>query len=121
MRIYNFLQLNTDDGYRELMIKKIGRNLKNIRLRKGMTQEQVSEIAGINPKYYGEIERCEKNPTLFFAHKIAKALDIKICEMLLEGCPFLEKEIHKEIARLFDGKKEDELQKAKRILEVFFE
>lgn len=35
----------------------IGKRLKQIRLNKGYTQEEFSEIIEISPAYYGKIER----------------------------------------------------------------
>lgn len=42
---------------------------------KGLTQEQLANIAGIQRSYYGLVETGHRNPTLKVAVKIAEALD----------------------------------------------
>ncbi len=40
--------------------KEIGIKIRKYRKEKGLTQEQLSEILGLNYKYIGHIERCER-------------------------------------------------------------
>lgn len=48
----------------------------------------MAEMASINPKYLGEIERGIKNPTVLIAQRLATALGVPVCEILSkEGCP----------------------------------
>jgi transcriptional regulator with XRE-family HTH domain len=54
----------------------IGARIKEIRVKKGMTQEQLSEKMGINPKYLSSIERGKENPTLDTLIKVAQSLDV---------------------------------------------
>lgn len=54
----------------------IGARLKEIRGSKGITQEQLSEMVGINPKYLSSIERGKENPTLNTILKLAETLDV---------------------------------------------
>ena len=56
----------------------IGSRLKVIRNNKGMTQEQLSEMVGINSKYLSSIERGKENPTLNMIIKISESLDATI-------------------------------------------
>ena len=42
----------------------IGARIKDIRTKKGLTQEQLAEKIEINPKYLSSIERGLENPTL---------------------------------------------------------
>ena len=51
-------------------------NIKKYREKAGLTQEQLSEMAGISPDYLSEIERGKKIPSLKRFIKIANALDI---------------------------------------------
>lgn len=61
---------------------KIGNKIREIRQSKGLSQEQLAEIAEVHRTYIGMIERAEKNITLVSLEKIAKALDIGIGELL---------------------------------------
>ncbi len=119
---YNLRGIDAPEDQRDWMLKAIGRNIRNLRLKKKMTQEQVAEMAGINPKYLGEIERGEKNPTALIIEKLSLALEVPICELITAGgCPEIDRELFRELTRLFDGKKAPDQQKALKILRVFFE
>lgn len=58
--------------------KKIGQNLRRIRERKGITQEQLALDAGLNRAYIGYIERAERNPSTEVIAKLAKALKVPV-------------------------------------------
>lgn len=51
-------------------------NLKSIRLKLDLTQEQVAEIANISQPYYNEIEKGKKTPAIPVAVRIASALKV---------------------------------------------
>ena len=59
----------------------IGSRIKEIRNSKGMTQEKLSEIVGINPKYLSGIERGTENPTLNTILKIVESLNVSLDEV----------------------------------------
>ena len=61
---------------------KLGKNLKKVRLRLGLTQAAVAERAGIHINYYARIERGEENPSFEVLERIAKALRVKSSEIL---------------------------------------
>jgi len=120
MSLYNSLQF--DAGCKEEMIKAISANLKSIRLRKNLTQEQVAEMAGINAKYLGEVERSEKNPTALIIGRLSEALQVPICEILsANNCPHTNDCLLMRARELSAGREDSERQKAMKLLEVFFE
>jgi len=55
-----------------------------MRVRRGLTQEQLAANSGLERSYTGGIERGVRNPTIITLLKIAVALDCKPGE-LLEG------------------------------------
>lgn len=55
-----------------------GAIIRNLRIARGMTQEMLSEQAGLSAKYIGEIERGEKNPTFLILVHIANAMKIRV-------------------------------------------
>ncbi len=57
-------------------IKLIQENIKKYRKQKGLTQEQLSELAGISCDYLSEIERGKKVPSLKRFILIANTLGI---------------------------------------------
>ena len=61
---------------------KFGKNVREKRKEKGLSQEQISFKADLHRTYIGMIERAEKNITLSNIEKIAKALEVEIIELL---------------------------------------
>ncbi|MBS4220180.1 helix-turn-helix domain-containing protein [Bacillus sp. FJAT-49711] len=57
----------------------IGKNIYEIRKRKGLTLTEVADRAGIAKSYLSNIERSiNKNPSINVIEKIAKVLDIDV-------------------------------------------
>ena len=61
---------------------QFGEKIREIRIQKGLSQEQLAHIADVHRTYIGTIERAEKNITLPNIEKIAQALGITIPELL---------------------------------------
>ena len=59
-----------------------GRRVREVRKGKGISQERLAEMAGIDRSYMGNIERGEKNITLKKAYEICDALEININELV---------------------------------------
>ena len=55
---------------------ELGKRLREARIKKGLTQEQLAEIADIGTMYLGEIERGVKMPSLKVFIKLIEALDV---------------------------------------------
>ncbi|MCG2694543.1 helix-turn-helix transcriptional regulator [Candidatus Parcubacteria bacterium] len=66
---------------KEILIK-FGNKVREKRLELGLSQEALATRAKVHRTYIGMIERAEKNITLENIEKIAKALDIKVNELL---------------------------------------
>lgn len=63
------------------VLVKFGRKVREERLKRKLSQEELAEIAGVHRTYIGMIERAEKNITLENIQKIANALKIKIADL----------------------------------------
>lgn len=62
--------------------QKLGRKLRQLRDESELTQEQLGEMTGLDRTYISGIERGVRNPSLKNIEKLAKALDVKISELL---------------------------------------
>ena len=62
--------------------KKISLKIKIERIKKNLSQEQLSELANLNRNTIGKIERCEVSPTVTTLEKIANALEIKFIDLV---------------------------------------
>lgn len=63
-------------------LKEFGKNLRALRLKKGITQEILAEDAGIGKNQVGLIERGEINVTISTIKKLAKQLEVHPKELL---------------------------------------
>ena len=63
---------------------KFGNKVRELRIQKGLSQEQLAHVADVHRTYIGMIERAEKNITLVNVEKIAKALDTQIKDFFNE-------------------------------------
>ncbi len=69
---------------KEVLIK-FGNRVREERLSRGLSQEELAERVGVHRTYVGMIERAEKNITLQNIEKIAKALDMPIDKLMKFG------------------------------------
>lgn len=66
------------------LLAQLGRNIKVMRVRRDMTQEELAAEAGLERSYAGAIERGERNLSVTSLLKLAQALECNPSE-LLEG------------------------------------
>lgn len=59
-----------------------GKRVREVRKSKGISQERLAEMAGIDRSYMGNIERGEKNITLKKAYEICDALGTDLKELI---------------------------------------
>ena len=62
-------------------LKLLGRRIKELRKKRGLTQEQLAEKCHMHYKFLGSVERATVNPTLKILKKIAAALDVSLAEL----------------------------------------
>lgn len=62
--------------------RRFGKAVKEVRLKRGLTQEQLADACGLDISYIGQIERGQRNPTLGVMHAIATVLKVKLADLL---------------------------------------
>lgn len=60
----------------------VAARIRYFRRLKGFSQEELALKAGLNPAYFGQVERGLKCPTVDTLYKIAKALEVPLPELL---------------------------------------
>lgn len=65
-------------------VEILGRNIRRLRLAKGLSQEQFALTADIDRSYVGQVERGQRNIAFDNIVKIARALDVSVSK-LTEG------------------------------------
>lgn len=58
------------------MRRLVGRNVRRIRLEKGLTQEAFAERSGFSQQYLSSLERGRRNPTIVTLFELASALGV---------------------------------------------
>jgi transcriptional regulator with XRE-family HTH domain len=64
------------------MRRLVAQNVKRIRLEKGLTQEQFSDISGFSQQYVSGLETGRRNPTIVTLYELAKALGVSHLDLL---------------------------------------
>ncbi|TCM99383.1 transcriptional regulator with XRE-family HTH domain [Paenibacillus sp. BK033] len=109
------------------ILKLVGARLRDLRKLRGLSQEQLGELAGFHFSYIGTVERGQANITLLNLEKLAKALDVDEYQFFsyTESLPNFELEgrepIVGELIDLIFSLRQDELVKAKVILKSLFD
>jgi transcriptional regulator with XRE-family HTH domain len=62
----------------------IGNNVRYLRKKIGISQEELGDVAGLDRTYIGGIERGERNVSALNIAKLAKALKVKPERLLIE-------------------------------------
>ena len=62
--------------------KKLGENIKKIRIKKKLSQGAISRLLEVDKGYVSNIENGKKNPTLATIEKLAVALGVSADELL---------------------------------------
>lgn len=66
------------------LLKKFGSTVRKKRLEKQLTQEKLAFAADLSSDYVRRVELGKANPSIFVVNKIAKALNIKLSELVKE-------------------------------------
>jgi len=61
--------------------KRFGERVRQLRLAKGLSQEELAFRSSVHRTYLGGIERGKRNPSLKNIAAIAKALDVTLSEL----------------------------------------
>lgn len=59
-----------------------GKRLRELRDERGLTQEKLAELAGLERTYISQAEQGRRNTTVLTLQKLAAALDVEVTELL---------------------------------------
>jgi transcriptional regulator with XRE-family HTH domain len=62
--------------------QKLGNKVRELRIERGYSQEKLGEITGLDRTYISGVERGVRNPSLRSIERLAKALKVKISELV---------------------------------------
>jgi transcriptional regulator with XRE-family HTH domain len=61
---------------------RFGKRLREVRTRKGISQEKLAELAGLHRTYVSSVERGERNISLINIENLANALGVPMAELM---------------------------------------
>lgn len=64
------------------LLDNLARNVKNLRLKNRLSQEQLAEKCGFHRTYIGSIERGERNATLSTLEVLSDTLNVSIAQLI---------------------------------------
>lgn len=62
-------------------LKELGKNIKDHRKKRGLTQEHLAELCEFDPTYISLLERGKRNPAFLTVVKIAKQLKCEVSDL----------------------------------------
>ena len=65
-----------------MLSMKIGKNVKRLREKRGLTQEALAAKVGIHRVHLTRIESAVRTPSVEMLEKLAKALKVKVGELV---------------------------------------
>jgi transcriptional regulator with XRE-family HTH domain len=65
----------------------VARNLRRVRVRRGLSQESLAVDAGVDRTYVSRLERGLENPTIGLLDRLATALSVEVSEFFVEAAP----------------------------------
>jgi DNA-binding XRE family transcriptional regulator len=71
-----------DREFEKQVAEVFGKRVRELRLEKGMTQEQLAEASGLHPTFISNVERGYRVPTLTTLYRLARGLDVDACGLL---------------------------------------
>ncbi len=67
---------------RSQVARGFGRAVRELRLKTGLTQQDLADACGLDISYIGGIERGQRNPTLGVMHGVASVLKVELSDLL---------------------------------------
>lgn len=67
------------------LLRKVGDRVREIRVKRGLSQEELAHRAGLDRSYMSGIERGVRNLTVLKLQSVARALKVPLRELLPEN------------------------------------
>lgn len=98
------------------ILQRLGARIRDLRTKSGLSQSRLAELAGINDKYLGEVERGTNNISVRKLTLIAQALSMEVHD-LLDTAHYASREtLIANLHDLIESASDDELQTIYRVV-----
>ena len=98
--------------------KLLGNRIKSLRVQKGLSQDKLGELSGMNGKYLGEVERGNSNISITNLSKLADVLVVPFLSLLNIEHEQSRKELVKELHQMIDDADDSQLKIIYRVIEA---
>jgi len=98
--------------------KLLGSRIKSLRVQKGLSQDKLGELSGLNGKYLGEVERGNSNISITNLSKLSDVLEVPFLSMLNIEHEQDRTELVKELHQMIDSSDDGQLKTIYRVLEA---
>lgn len=71
-----------DRDFEKQVATAFGQRLRQVRLERGLTQEQLAEAAGVHPTFVSNLERGYRVPSLATLVRLASAMEKTLADLL---------------------------------------
>ncbi len=90
----------------------IGNQIHQLRIERGLSQEQLALSANITPTYLGQIERNQKSPTIRILEQICTAMNVSFSDFFDDAPPATidDDVLTKQLVTLVKNRSNDEKQ-----------
>lgn len=99
----------------------LGKRIRELRKRAGLTQEQLAEQLGIDQKHMSRIELGKSYPSLDRLSKIAEVVSVPLPKLFRFSHLSDEVDLQKQLSEMVTQLDKKDLKKVHRILEAFLE
>jgi len=96
--------------------KQLGKRIRELRLKKQLTQEKISEQVGLNSKYWSELERGNQTISLKNLNKIAAVLNIPLPDLLQTDHEMPRQSLEEEVYKMIHEANDEQLKIIFRVL-----
>lgn len=103
------------------LVQRLGERLRKLRKQKGLSQEQLGELAGLHTNYIGQIERGEKNLTIQTLERVVSALQVSLEEVFRYIDPAVGEDTLSEITSLLVSRSPEDHEMVLRVVTSVFE
>ena len=98
--------------------KLLGCRIRSLRVQRGLSQDRLGELAGLNGKYLGEVERGNSNISIVNLSKLADVLSVPLLSLLTIGHEQDRGKLLEDLNHLLEGADDAQLKVIYRVIEA---
>jgi len=98
------------------LTKRLGERIRLLRKKRGHTQEQLAQEAGISDKYLSEVERGVSKVSVEVLDKVASGLNVELRDLLSMDLEDDRKQVEEYLHKLIKGASDEQLVMLQRVV-----